>query len=236
MAVSADSTPVPANPPAPASLTANRIGSPYAGVSIFPLPESIQTAEAPSASPVSSGVTLTSKGEAYCLRHGREATERRINRHLALVTALLALLDQADGDENLEPYLAGIDGGPGDDREGGDVLDSGEPSLGWTEMETRYGCSLSASFDCEVDTADDEPSLGAPETIVNPMSWHGMMRTNEGSQTHWARGRGDDDEVVNEDGDLGEQDSGEPIPGGEHGLDELSRHDARTMKVTGYRL
>ncbi len=40
-----------------------------------------------------------------------------------------------------------------------------------------------------------------------------MNRTADSSQIHWAKGRGDDDEPVNEDGGDGDQDSGEPIPG-----------------------
>jgi hypothetical protein len=64
--------------------------------------------EAPSAS--GSDVQLTPKGVAYCLRHGRPAIERRIERHLALVTALLAVIDVVDGDPDQEPNLGAPEG------------------------------------------------------------------------------------------------------------------------------
>lgn len=134
--------------------------------------------------------------------------ERDITAHLDLVTALLALLDDADGDPDLEPDIANGYLVP-DDLEGGDVLDQGEPSLGWTEMEARFGCSPEPSYECEIDDADDEPSLGAPEPrLASTGYWGGTLPTAlpfnpampMDSQVHWARGRGDDDEQVNEDG------------------------------------
>lgn len=54
----------------------------------------------------------------------------------AEIERLIALLDTLDGDPDLEPWLAGTDPAEGD-REGGDVLDEGEPDsdsepcLGW---------------------------------------------------------------------------------------------------------
>lgn len=41
---------------------------------------------------------------------------------------LIALLDAMDGDPDLEPWLADTDPAS-EDREGGDVLDEGEPDL-----------------------------------------------------------------------------------------------------------
>src|SRR6185312_16510289 len=78
---------------------------------------------------------------------------------------LIAFLDELDGDPDLEPLLAGFDNST-DDREGGDVLDTGEPSLGWTEMEARFGNYGESSYECEVDTADDEPSLGSVSGFI----------------------------------------------------------------------
>jgi hypothetical protein len=65
------------------------------------------------------------------------------------IEGLIAILDQMDGDENLEPYLAGLDEFSLDDREdedehGGDIQDephdetdegNDEPSLGWSNPE-----------------------------------------------------------------------------------------------------
>lgn len=163
-----------------------------------------------------SGFTVTPRGVAYCLAHGREAIERRIDRHLSLVTALLALIDEVDGDPDiedgddfdLEPSLGGS---PLNFEAIDTELDTSdtEPSLGWTDMEGRYGNrSMAPTFDPdrEVDDADDEPSLGAPETEFAPPEYFSTKRLPVyaamplTSQSSWARGRGDDDEQVNEDG------------------------------------
>src|SRR5690606_32257159 len=58
---------------------------------------------------------------------------------------------------------AGFDRGPLDDREGGDVLDEGEddterePSLGWTDMESRYGSAPTFDPDREDEHDGAEP-------------------------------------------------------------------------------
>lgn len=213
---------------------------------------------------------LTPMGLAYCARHGRPAIERRIERHLALVTALLAIIDDADGDFDIED---------GDDPDlepsiGGNVLNfeaidteldtsDTEPSLGWTEMEGRYGNrGMAPTFDpdCEVDDADDEPNLGAPEPGFAPPlygMWRGQLpylpaMPLEG-QGAWGRGRGDDDEQVNEDGDdldtreadgletgeadPAEGDSGLMIHGGnELGVGEISKRAKGRLAASGWRL
>ncbi|MEQ1771744.1 MAG: hypothetical protein ABL879_18100 [Devosia sp.] len=140
----------------------------------------------------------------------REAIETSIQRHLDLVTALIAVLDQAEPDPDLEPALAGFSG-EGDDREGGDVLDQGdddterEPSLGWTEMEARYGCQPVPVSDCELDASDDEPNLGAPEPGFGTADYYSIKRMPFvgveplASQASWARGRGDDHETSIDD-------------------------------------
>jgi hypothetical protein len=85
------------------------------------------------------------------------------NAAMDATEALIAYLDDTEGDPDLEPYLAGIDGGPSDDREGenehGDELDTlegdqheddednaddepdseGEPLLGWTATIRQEG-------------------------------------------------------------------------------------------------
>jgi hypothetical protein len=96
------------------SLTARR---PAAADLAFSPPTPHPTAEARHGAPMavsaltgkSREVVLTPKGERYVaeyqLRAGtlpRLKIERAIARHLSLVTVLLALLDDADGDENLE--------------------------------------------------------------------------------------------------------------------------------------
>lgn len=76
----------------------------------------------------------------------REAEARLEQLHDAMLT-IIAALDAADGDTDLEPSICGSFG-PGhvaitDDREGGDVLDEGEPN----------------DWDGE-DNGDEEPGLG----------------------------------------------------------------------------
>lgn len=150
-----------------------------------------------------SGVALTKKGEAYAALHlpaGRKAIEQQIE-------TLIAILDELDGDPDLEPYLADFRTDATDDRED-DPVDRGEPSLGWTDMEARYGCSPTPSYDCEEEhdgrepDADSEPNLGAPELGGGPALNGGVYKgaplvdctLPRNSQEHWARGRGDDDE------------------------------------------
>ena len=81
--------------------------------------------------------TAPKKGDRF-LQLRRQELELRIEE-------LIALLDLIDGDENLEPYLAGTEGA--DDREdedehAGDILDEphdgefdDEPPLGWANPE-----------------------------------------------------------------------------------------------------
>ncbi|RXF73898.1 hypothetical protein [Hansschlegelia zhihuaiae] len=66
---------------------------------------------------------------------------------------LLALLDDLDGDEALEdgdPAGGDVCDEPHDERDEGDL----EPSL------CGIGVSFGNAYECEGDTADDEPSLG----------------------------------------------------------------------------
>lgn len=90
-------------------------------------------------------IELTKRGEAYALRSTangrpagvnpetwREAIEARIECHLGLVTALLATLDDLDGDTDLEPSI-------------------GSPSV------IIAGALVD---DCEFDISDCEPSIG----------------------------------------------------------------------------
>jgi len=167
-------------------------------------------------------IELTPQGVAYCLAHGREATERRIERHLAIVTALLALIDSADPDPDLEP---GEDDEPsiGGTAPWGQQVDlelddaDREPSLGWTEMEARYGCRPTFEVDLELEEGNDEPSLGSvnPQTggFIEPLgfwqvkprwmsddAWAGDPRDRQSTthlthcQTLWSTGRNDDRE------------------------------------------
>lgn len=90
-------------------------------------------------------IELTKKGEAYALRSTangrpagvdpetwREAIETRIEQHLGMVTAVLATLDDLDGDADLEPSI-------------------GSPSV------TIGGALVD---DCEFDISDLEWSIG----------------------------------------------------------------------------
>ncbi|MEP7240576.1 MAG: hypothetical protein ABI697_06800 [Devosia sp.] len=146
-------------------------------------------------------IALTHTGEAYVALHAaiavsakpanlpdfkranlhlsHEAVERRIERHLAVVTALIAILDAAAEDVDLE-----------DDG----ITDDLSAPEGWRSVAEIFRSSEDAE-----DDGISEPSLGAPETSVR-LSEFDPSRTAEGAQTHWAKGRGDDDEAVNEDG------------------------------------
>lgn len=87
----------------------------------------------------------------------REALRQRIEDNLATVDALIAALDEMTPDPDLEPFLADTHG---DDREGGDVQDEphdpggdDEPSLGWTDMEARWG-RHAGTFDPDLELDD----------------------------------------------------------------------------------
>lgn len=162
-------------------------------------------------------IELSKKGEAYALRHNptgcpegieprlwREAVSRRVETHLALATALIALLDGQDGDCDLE-----------------DNADH-EPSLG--------GGDFRGEVDLELDNCDDEdgdpaePSLGAIEPMtfhVAPFGWMGERNGYEerfasGHQLDWGRsgrldlevGDGDDEPDVDDEPSLGSPELG----------------------------
>ena len=94
------------------------------------------------------------------------------------IESLILLLDEIDGDAELE------DDDPAE--ENGDL----EPSLGafelvnqetaWRTIDSGHG-----GQDLELDNADREPSLGAPENHPTPYSY---TYGGEGNQTHWAAG------------------------------------------------
>lgn len=98
----------------------------------------------------------------------------------AEIERLIALLDAMDGDPDLEPslgfnvlmltYAGAVDLV---DLEG-DTADD-EPSLGWTELEARFGRYPDVlENDRELDLADDEPNMGATEVRLGaPMSLFG---------------------------------------------------------------
>lgn len=74
------------------------------------------------AAQTASGIELTPAGVAYCEAQAALSRRTRIVKtlHAALdvVDECIAILDGMDGDCDLEPYLAGLDGSDGDDREG----------------------------------------------------------------------------------------------------------------------
>ncbi|MDB5538571.1 MAG: hypothetical protein JWQ89_298 [Devosia sp.] len=108
----------------------------------------------------------------------RQAVRARVESHLAIVTALLDLLDMMDGDCDLE-----------------DNADA-ESSLG--------GLEIHAQVDLEIDNADSEPLLGAPEIAPDTLVYRGGCRgwkTEQGTQERWSQGGGDmEEEAVDEDG------------------------------------
>jgi hypothetical protein len=98
-----------------------------------------------------------------------------------LVAALIDYLDDMDGDADLEPSLAGFDGHAYHDGEAdleGDGLDEGEldtaddePSLGWNTSEASFGCR--PTFDPD---REDEHDGAEPENE------HGASWPEGGSQ------------------------------------------------------
>jgi len=77
-------------------------------------------------------------------------TRERRDRIEAAVDALIRILDELEGDPDLEPSISldlrngVVDGEEGDDngigdQSGADEQLDGEPSLGWTDMEARSG-------------------------------------------------------------------------------------------------
>jgi hypothetical protein len=117
-------------------------------------------------------VQLTGKGIAYCERFGRPAIERRIERHLALVTALLAIIDQQDGDPDVE-----IDEDLEEDHD--DAEPDDEDGCGWSEASSLTGMLDGGKID------DDEHSLGMPESMNQ------VTRATESPHRHAADGEAD---------------------------------------------
>lgn len=125
-----------------------------------------------------------------------------------LITRLIDELDDIEGDPDLEPYLADLAPGLGDDREGeGGVLFAAdadfEPPLGWTDREARL-----ARYGHRPD-GEDEPTLGAGENhpagacLTSTFCFGGVSgHTRRGDQSFWAGGptplRLDDVEDVDE--------------------------------------
>ena len=134
---------------------------------------------------------------------GREVIESEIER-------LVAVLDEMDGDFDLEESA---DNEPDSD---------GEPQLGAPEARTGSWAGLppeSFTDDAELDEADDEPELGAPEnnfrgselryTLCAPPSNVVLLTYHsEASQTAWAKGTGDREEL-DHDGEPGTDDEPE---------------------------
>ena len=131
----------------------------------------------PSETPAEPAGELSSPKEAFheiwCLR---EEARREIDR-------LVNFLDETDNHMELEP------------EEDDDLED--EPSLGSLDRamnQTRWKGGtffLREEFDCELDYADDEPTLAAPEN--HPSSGSG------GNQQRWAAGSADDREGGDDD-------------------------------------
>ena len=121
------------------------------------------------------GATLLSTAQLLDLLGGRAQVENTLDR-------LIALLDTLDGDVDLE-----------------ETADA-EPSLGWIDGKPQL--SDGSHEDREADTADDEPTLGAPERSPwvtsmtcpyhEPADGSRPYRTRDGRQTHWSAGRNGD--------------------------------------------
>lgn len=80
----------------------------------------------------SSGVVLTMSGEHYCLAslakaETRKEAEQIIEGCLDLIERLLAVIDQLDGDADLEPDLDGEEDDPAEDN--GDREPDGDDEL-----------------------------------------------------------------------------------------------------------
>lgn len=157
------------------------------------------------------------------------------------IERLIAMLDDLDGDENLEPSLGGYTG-IGDDREvpdedlepsaddeptlGANEMNNGESQERWSftaygldelEEENEHGGDILAEPHDHLDSGDDEPFMGWPERCGQ----RGVGLEN------WGAG----DEAVNHSGGLGFDHSGYR-KGLEH-LRELRRNrpDVRQERV-----
>jgi hypothetical protein len=106
----------------------------------------------------------------------RKAVARRIERHLALVSALVAALDVVDGDADLE--------------DAGDA----EPLLGWPNAGQRITEEMADDEDREIDDCDWEPSLASVETRTGSVDYYAAQHSvfvsapPLGSQERWAVG------------------------------------------------
>jgi hypothetical protein len=71
-----------------------------------------------------------------------------------------------------------------------------EPSLGWTELEARFGRHAApADVDAELDNCDDEPSLGSDDcAIYNQRGWAAGGTTDCEGDEHDGREPQEDDE------------------------------------------
>lgn len=139
------------------------------------------------------------------LLNNREAIECEIER-------LVAVLDEMDGDFDLEESA--------DDEPDAD----GEPQLGALEARTGSWAGLTpeaSTDDAELDEADDEPELGAPEShfrgselrytlCASPSNAVLLTYHSEASQTAWAKGNGNGEEIEH-DGEPGADDEPEFI-------------------------
>lgn len=129
----------------------------------------------------------------------RRAISGRLEALMDKTMALIAALDEMDGDPDLE-----------------DNADA-ESSLGGHEIQGQVDLEQDNS-DYEPD-ADLEPSLGAPEIGATVGIWQSTAGcfVFGASQERWANGSRwcwDEEEAVNEDGEDADYDSGMPIRGG----------------------
>jgi hypothetical protein len=97
-------------------------------------------------------------------RDARRKVETAIEQHLAAVQALTAFLDEADGDSDLEPYLAGgYAPGEGDDREGDPADPPEHTGIDDNELDVSYNEGHGRGGSAGTDSEDEEHSLGWPE-------------------------------------------------------------------------
>lgn len=107
-----------------------------------------------------------------------------------LVAALIDWLDLLDGDPDLEPSLAGFDGLSYHKAEV-DLEDDGlsreldtaddEPSLGWTDMESRFGRLAAPTFDPDrEEDVQDEPHDPDPD-LEHSLGW-AIAHQSDGQQ------------------------------------------------------
>lgn len=106
---------------------------------------------------------------------------------------LIGFLDTTDNYVSQELEDA-VDDNPCDD-------DEIEPSLGWTDQESRSGrIANPADIDAELDNSDDEPSLGSIEDHPNGYQDGSDFGRGGRNQERWASGNSDDCEGDEHDG------------------------------------